>query len=168
MGDFSNPGNIVNSANQIVYAIPRNQDGRGLTPASLIPGQVNYRDISSKHVLRAQEMHSAFLSLSQDIGTVGVSLDTRYSRRDTNYVGLGHARTVLVPSSNPFYVTPFGGTGPVRVRYDFAKDLGPQTEISDTETLTGSLQAHIPLARDWRLSLGGSYARKPMTGSGRT
>ena len=159
-GDFSNPGNIVNSANQIAYAIPRNQDGRNLTAADLIPGQVNYRDISSKHVLPAQEMHSMFLSLSQDVGTVGVSLDTRYSRRDMNYVAAGTARTVLVPSSNPFYVNPFGGTGPVRVRYNFGKDLGPATEISDTETLTATSQANIPLARDWRLSVGGSYGRE--------
>src|SRR5262249_23771313 len=62
-----------------------------------------------------------------------------------------------VPSTNPFYVNPFGGTAPVRVEYDFTPELGAQTITGTNETFSIGVAPTVQLGGAWRLSVSGSY-----------
>ena len=157
----SNPGNIVNAAGQVLFAIPRGQDGTNLTPADLLPGVTNYRDESFHSILPEQESHNIFVNASQSIGErVEVNLDARYVVRDTTFMAGSEVAILSVPSTNPFYVNPSGGTSPVRVAYDFAKDVGPVINIGQVETLAGGLATSVRLFADWQLSVSGSYGKE--------
>jgi outer membrane receptor protein involved in Fe transport len=152
------PGNILNSAGQVAYAIPSGQDGTGLTSAQLLPGAANYQDISYSDLLPDQKIHSAFASLSQQLGDrVSLLVDARYGKRDVEFQSAANGAVATVPSTNPFYVNPFGGTAPVRVEYDFTADLGPQTLVGTNETFSVAVAPTIELGAKWRLSLTGSY-----------
>ncbi len=158
---YGNPGNIANAAGKPVFAIPGGQNGSNLTAAQLLPGVVNYQDISYASILPEQEMHSVFASASQSLGEqIDLHADARYSTRAVTSFVAAPGRTVSVPSSNPFYVNPFGGTGPVSVQYNFAGDLGPVTSTGHTDTLVANLGADVKLIGDWHLAAAFTYGRE--------
>jgi iron complex outermembrane receptor protein len=157
-----NPGQILNASRLPAFAIPSGQNGTGLTTTDLLPSVTNYQDTSQSDLFPDQKVHSAFVNASRDFGDrVSAFADVRYSTRDVRFIGAGvNQTTVLVPSSNPFYVNPFGGTAPVRVAYDFGRDLGPTTQIGTTHTLAGGTGVDIRLHDDWELKISGTYGRE--------
>jgi len=156
------PGTILNAAGQPAFAIPKGQNGRQLTRNDLIPGAANYSDwVTNTRILPEQDMHSAFLNASQILtDNWKVFIDGRYSRREFELMAPGSMRNVSVPSTNPFYVNPFGGSGPVTVAYDFTNDLGTQEQSGTTVTSTASASVTGDLPGEWQVRLSGSYARE--------
>ncbi len=156
-----NPGNIVNSAGKVAYAIPYGQDGTHLTTSELIPGGINLRNISYASILPEQKMHSVFVDANQDIDDrLQVFANARFSTRNMLLLYPAAAQSVSVPSTNPFYVNPFAGTGPVSVRYDFSKDLGPETQMGTTDTIGATVGGTATLSPTWRLTVSGSYGKE--------
>lgn len=154
------PGNILNPAGSVAYAIPGGQDGTQLSAAQLLPGATNFQDTSYMTYLPNQKMHSVFGSASQQFGErVQVAVDARYSTRDVTSFYPSNGVQVSVPSTNPFYVNPFGGTAPVRVEYDFTRDVGVPTTVANNETFAASLAPRIALGAGWELSLSAAYGK---------
>jgi iron complex outermembrane recepter protein len=109
---YSNPGNILDpSTFEPAFAIPAGQDGTALTPADLIPGATRYSNRSAYgDLLPEQTLHSAFFSLTQALTErVSAFAKGRFGLRETSMQDMGLAGEIFVPSTNPFFVDPFGG-----------------------------------------------------------
>lgn len=154
------PGTILDPATgQAAYAIPAGQDGTNLDSADLLEGQANYRDYTRASWLPEYTQHSAFFTLSQQLGpSFEAFLEGRYSRRKTDSPSTDYGVYVFVPSSNPFFVNPFG-TDPVNVAYDL-KELGATTQGSDTETYSVTAGGIADLGRKWKLNVAATYGRE--------
>jgi iron complex outermembrane receptor protein len=161
---YGNPGTILTSSGQPAYAIPAGQNGLGLTAGQLLPGKVNYwNSVANNYWLPNQKTNSALLTVSQSLSDrVDVTADLLYSSRQM-FTGYGSSAQVLsIPSSNPFYVNPFGGSGPVRVGYDFGNDLS-LSQDGRVDLYTATLGSKVRLAGDWQLNINGSYGKEKNT-----
>ncbi len=160
---YSNPGNILDpNTFEPAAAIPRGQDGTSLEPSDLLPGVVNY-DSSSQgaDLFGSQEMHSAFLNASQRFGDQLELFTTgRFATRRTERTLPAQATALFVPSSNPFYVDPFGGSDFVFVAYNFSADIGPTISRGTVDTYSGTVGATGKFAGAWQLTASGTYGRE--------
>jgi len=154
-----NPGNILSpTTGQPAFAIPTGQNGSALTTAQLVPGGrlcENPFDL-----LAEQTSHAVFVTFSQAAGErVEFFADARYARRSILRNNGGFATTLSVPSTNPYYINPFGGTANVSVAYNFGRDLGNSVWDGLTKVYSGSAGMNVQLFGDWEGRLVGSYGR---------
>ncbi len=166
----SSPGNILDPATgRPAFAIPAGQDGRTLNPSDLQPGVTNlHNGAEGSDLLSWQRTHSAFAAFSQEIGAgLQVSADGRYSKRSIARQLRGFGTVVTVPSTNPFFVDPFGGRSSVNVAYNFLRDLGPVTGRGETETISVATGAKLNLGPAWQVSLSGGYGDEQTRWEGR-
>ncbi len=162
----SNPGNILDPSRAFVpaFAIPAGQDGTRLTPDDLLPGVVNLQNqMEQFDLLPDKDMHSLFVTGSQRLGNrFELFAEARYNRRDVDYLGgSGPLRqSMLVPSSNPFFVDPFGGSPFLAVAYNFSKDFGPSISAGRAENTDSALELKADLFNSWQASFSTSYAKE--------
>lgn len=157
---LSNPGNIV-VGNQL-YAIPHGQNGTALTAGELVPGTQNLSDFySGSDLLPSQRRISLYGSGKQTL-TDGVTLfgNAMVSQRDAHQRSSGFEGQISVPNSNPFYVNPTGGTGPVSIDYNFLNDIGPGYAAVLVNDLNVTLGLNIDCSTDWKVGLYGNYAQE--------
>jgi iron complex outermembrane receptor protein len=157
---YAAPGTII--AGGQAYAIPGGQDGRNLTTGQLAPGQVNRTDAyANADLLPRQQRHSLYVSGRQELTAhTDVFVQALAARRtfDQRILG-GNPTTVSVPSTNPFYLNPQGGTDPVLVQYDFTGDLGATRTNGRTDAYSGLVGMTRDLGR-WSASLQGALAQQ--------
>lgn len=155
-----NPGTIVLGGTN--YAIPEGQDGSSLTPDDLIAGQANYRDdVTGIDAVPAYTQHSAFFNVKHRFNeALEMFGEARYHQRDASYAELRNGRAHSVPSTNPFYVHPTGGTGNVSVNYNYGDDIGIATSLIDVEMYTVAAGATIQLPRQWELEATATWGRE--------
>lgn len=133
---YAAPGTLVVSGQ--TFAIPKGQNGVGLTPGQLAAGQQNLADEQADtDLVPAQRRHSLYVSGRQAFGPrTHVFAQALVAQRDFEQRSYGGTqRSVVVPTTNPFYLNPLGGTAPVSVQYDFRGDLG-------TPRSTGRVRAY--------------------------
>jgi iron complex outermembrane receptor protein len=156
----SNPGNII-VGNQ-TYAIPHGQDGTALTASALVAGSQNLSDAYiDSDLLPSQRRLSLYASGKQGLtDTLAVFGNAMLSQRDARMQQSGLQQSFLVPSSNPFYVNPTGGTDPVVMDYNFLDDIGPTfTDVLVTD-LNFTLGVNVDVATAWKVSLYANYAQE--------
>jgi outer membrane receptor protein involved in Fe transport len=155
----NNPGTIQIGTN--TWAIPAGQDGSALRASDLLPGQVNFRNLSDGFwLLPEQRRHSVVGTLSQDLGDrVKLFSQVLYTRREPRAVGPNLDTTLSVPRTNPFYVNPTGGTAPVSVLYNYTDDFGPLDPQYKTVTYNALLGATVTLTPAWSLTVDTGYGR---------
>lgn len=161
----SNPGNVLDPITLLpAYAIPQNQDGRGVSPSDLQQGSVNLQNaLLGQELLSERRGHSLYLTGTQTISArLEAFADVRYDRRADSQSGAADHAILSVPSTNAFYVDPFGGEPAVLVAYNFYDDLGPTLGSSDTETSFGTLGVRAELPNNWRAALAASYGRESL------
>jgi iron complex outermembrane recepter protein len=146
-----NPGNIVISG--ISYAIPSNQNGTALPANTLIAGTTNLCSPLGQTPLTPDlKRVSSTISARQQVGEkVTLLADLLFAYRE-NKVEQPNRVSVTVPSTNPFYVNPTGGTGPILVRYDFTDDLGPLTSSVKARSVSASFGVSYKFGQDWTLT----------------
>lgn len=132
-------------------------------PTGYLVGPSRCSRYANESILPAQEMHSVFAGLSQELNST-LSIDVRafYSTRKTEsfnaFALVGNAN---IPSTNPFYVaTPAqaGNTRTQRVDFSLAPAVGPNlptTTKLDTWGVSGELSAN--LFGDFQARLLGNY-----------
>ncbi len=154
----SNPGNIRIGSR--IWAIPLGQDGRSLTPGDFVEGRINLQNRNEgRNILPLQQRHGVFATASQDIGSrATLFIEGLYSEREAQARLIGFLTGLTVPDTNPFYVNPTGGTGPIRVDYNFGDDLGPRIADIDLKTYNTALGATINTSADWRVTAQVAYA----------
>lgn len=175
---ISNPGNILDPTQFVffadaVFAIPENQNGTALSPTDLIDLSVNPDAVNLQNtregttVLPEQRRYGASLLMSQELtDKIDLFADVLYSSREyENRTILPQSRfisgTVLtVPSSNPFFVDPFGGSSQISVAYSFVDDYGPPRTSGSVDTMGATLGSTFELNRTWALEIYGSYNRE--------
>lgn len=149
----SNPGNILSPETFApAFAVPPAQDGTGLAPDDLLPGVVNLQNqFEVGDLLPARTMHSAFLTASQQLSNrVSLLLEGRYSQRKSKLHWQSDEQFLTVPSTNAFFVDPFGGSSSIDVLYNFVDDFGGPLTVGESETITGTIGATIDLAAGWK------------------
>ena len=162
----SNPGNILNPANNFLpaFAIPAGQDGTALTPGDLLPGVVNLQNqFEQFDLLPDKDMHSVFFTASQRLGErFELFAEGRFNQRSVDYRSgnAAPAQALFVPSSNPFFVDPFGGSPFVAIAYNFSKDFGPYASTARTENTAATFGLRANLTESWQATLSTAYARE--------
>jgi iron complex outermembrane receptor protein len=159
-----NPGTIQIGAT--TYAIPIG----GATPTNLVAGTINRCDnVKVTDIQPQQELNSATFTFDQDLGdSVHFFADGLYSRRDAFRRSAVAQQTLVVPTTNAFFVAPAGAVLPLcpasagvaagtrceNVLFSFANIFGPTalTDIqSDTWQLSGGFD--VDLWSDWNLNV---------------
>jgi iron complex outermembrane receptor protein len=155
--NFSNPGTIVVSG--VTYAIPRGQNGVGLTAGQLVAGTSNLSDpAATRDYLADQERDSFVFSARQNIGDrLQVSYDGFYGKRaflnrGGSSVGAASATAALsVVRTNPFFVHPTNPAATsVTVNYDFS-DVFPSYSHGEEISQQNAVGFKLDLFRDWVL-----------------
>lgn len=160
--DFSspagNPGSIIDPATlQPAYAIPSGQDGTSLAVSDLAPGAQRFNWATGADLLPERQTHSTYLSASQRLGDRwALSGDARATWRRMSEAGAAQARLLTVPSSNPFFVSPYGGDA-VLVDYNFLADLGTTNRTGSTRTLSSAVGLTRVLNERWQTTLTTNY-----------
>ncbi len=157
---MTNPGNVV--VGNTTYALPHGQNGIGLAASQLVAGTRNLADShAGSDLLPSQRRLSLYGSGRQALAD-GLTLfgNVLLSQREAVLKADGFGATLPVPSSNPFYVNPAGGTGPISVEYNFLKDLGPLYNDVIVKTVNMTLGASLDAGADWKLTLYTSYAQE--------
>jgi len=154
---FASPGTIL--AGGQTFAIPQGSTGIGLTPSQLLPGQVNLQDDQrAADILPAQQRHSFYGSLHQDLGwNTTFFAQGLFAERSFSARVLPQTETPLtVPTTNPFYVDPLGTRQPVQIEYNFDRDLG----VQENRGIEQGYDATVGLDHrfgEWSATVSGSY-----------
>ncbi len=157
--NFAQPGNVigidpVTGVSGPRWAIPAGQDGTALKPGDFILGQVNRQNYrATLDILPTQERGSAYLTLTQDIGSrVTLTADARYSdRRYTTHVTPPQT-TMTVSRANPYFVSP-NGAASNSIAYSFQNEAGGLYSTGEVQSRALSIGAKVRLPHDWRLNL---------------
>ena len=164
---FSNPGTINaytladGTRQPVLLGIPAGQDGRSLDPADLVDGQTNRRDTQgARHILPGQKRHSLFLSAEQALAErIGAFAEVLYSKRDVEYASGATEVTLLVPSSNPFFVDAVGGAQSLSMWYSMIDDLGALSGTTEAELYSAGLGVTIDVSETWQATLKGTFSK---------
>ncbi|WP_267387226.1 TonB-dependent receptor [Sphingomonas sp. GC_Shp_3] len=148
-GTQCNPANIaINGTN---YALP-----------GLVAGSVNKCDtLKTQDLIPAQRRDSVMGSVTQEIGSrITLTGDLLYTRRDFQFNPALTTATVVLPSTNPYFILPpgvvatsetvqtnFGGQGPVNSTRGFSK------------VLEGTAGLNWKMFGDWQLDASYTYGR---------
>lgn len=158
--NYSSPGTILAGGQN--YAIPRGQNGVGLTAAQLTPGTINRGDSwQGVDLLPQQRRHSVFFALSQDI-TPSLRFYAHGLGTWRNFDQALATSTLArrtVPVTNPFYVDPIGTHQPVSVYYDFTRDLGNETQRGHVRAFSGTAGLEADAGR-WTIDAHASWGRQ--------
>lgn len=162
---FASPGTIV-SLDPVrrtfvpAFAIPAGQNGIGLSPVSLTPGQNLSSPREQVDLLPQQTRHSVYITGEQKL-TNGVTAyaEGRYTDRAFRHLAQPSLTVMSVTRANPFFVSP-NGTSVTNIAYLFDKDLGPLETRGNVEawSMTGGIRAE--LGGDWQLDGFVSLARQ--------
>jgi iron complex outermembrane receptor protein len=164
-----NPGNII--LNGVSYAIPTNQNGQGLTPASFTANTTNresiYRYVTA---LPEQKRDLLALTLTQRLNDRLELFAEGYGQyRDFSAVRNGSTLNLTVPSTNAFFVNP-SATPVTRetVAYNAATDLGGFTDDGFSRSYTAYTGINADLGGNWQgtgyVFYGNNYEHTLQTG----
>jgi outer membrane receptor protein involved in Fe transport len=144
---FSSPGNLLD---------PR-------TSQPLLPHPLLQNQFAQSQLFPELRQHNIYLTASQGVSeSVELFVDGRFSQRYSLTQMLPYQQMLIVPSTNPFYVNPFGGSGPTLVAYSFLSMLGPGKFSGETHDYTGNAGASIQLPALWRVRLTESLGREQL------
>ena len=160
----SNPGNILVSTPTGVqtYAIPAGQNGQHLATTGLVAGTENLQDgYLGQQIIPLQQRWNFYANGHQELGDqINLFTQVLWGHREAQQSYGGLPGEFLVPSSNPFYYNPTGGTGPIVVGYNFGKDLGPEIATAEVNTLNATVGLDFDLAGTWGGRVYGSWSRE--------
>src|SRR5262249_19213363 len=120
----------------------------------LEPAAANLSDrFDGADVNPSQRRISALASVQRSVRPgLDVFADALISHRNARQRSSGIRANLPVPSFNPFYVNPTGGSDAILVAYQFGKDLGPVVTHAAVTTLNIGLGSTLDLPSKWRVS----------------
>ncbi|MGC4110317.1 MAG: TonB-dependent receptor [Nocardioides sp.] len=164
-------GTAAGATAAATFIIPPNSNGVGLTAANLLPAGSNptstFDPYAEMDLSPRQERHSAFIAWNQEVGTLSLHADLRYTRRRghsyNGYATLGF-QGAAVRDSSPFFISnPTNLLGLYATRA-YRPGLTPEQLINVNYLITervlqsdygvdsygATLEAELPLFGDWR------------------
>lgn len=162
---FASPGTIVvldpvRRTFVPAFAIPAGQNGIGLSPSSLTPGQNLSSPREQVDLLPQQTRHSIYVSGEQELAAgMTAYAEGRYTHRAFRHLAQPSLTVMSVTRANPFFVSP-NGTPVTNIAYLFDKDLGPLQTRGNVGawSVTGGIRAE--LGGDWQIDGFVSLARQ--------
>ena len=162
---FASPGTIVvldpvRRTFVPAFAIPAGQNGIGLLPTSLVPGQNLSSPREQVDLLPEQTRHSIYITGEQKLAAgMTAYAEGRYTHRAFRHLAQPSLTVMSVTRANPFFVSP-NGTSVTNIAYLFDKDLGPLQTRGNVGawSLTGGMRAE--LGGDWQIDGFVSLARQ--------
>lgn len=163
-----NPANI--DAGGQLWAIPAGQDGTSLTTADF-PVDANGRPLAQPNrfndralgdVLPRLRRHSAFLRLTQAVGSAELFADARFSTQETEWRRSFSPIDIEVTEANPFFVDPTGtGLTAVTVAgYALDDELGPQINTGKIDSTGAVLGVRFDMGESWKGELLANWAQE--------
>ncbi len=159
-GNYASPGTIFAGGQS--FAIPRGQNGVGLTPGQLTAGTINRGDSwYGVDILPEQRRHSLFAAFSQNLAPnlrfYAHGLAT-WRNFDQAVRSSSDARRT-VPVTNPFYVDPIGTHQSVGVNYSFVRDLGNERQRGLVRAYGATAGLEATFGR-WTVDAHGTWGRQ--------
>lgn len=153
------PGTITDGTR--FWPLPRVQSKTPIDPASLIPGSPNLFDqYKGTDITPRERRWSAFVKEDFSIaGGADLFVQGLFARREVaGTAASSFGLDLLVPRTNPFYVNPAGGPGPVEVLTGTSAYFG--TPEADNNVNTGNFATglSVPVGAGWRTSAYLAYA----------
>jgi iron complex outermembrane recepter protein len=147
-----NPGTLI--IGNRTWAIPANQDGSNLSPASLVEGTLSYRNESEfLWLLPEQQRQGVTASASHDFTDRVTAWMQGVASRRTTHTLLPWAEVLTVPRSNAYYVNPTGGSAPITVRYDLTEDLGEVASDGESRIYNANAGVDLKIGETWKITL---------------
>lgn len=147
----ANPGTIY--IGNRTWAIPHDQNGVDLDPASLVEGTVNFLNgADNLALLPEQTRQGVTANLSQQLSDQVTLRGQGLATWRNNRAASPWSDFLVVPSSNPYYVNPTGGTAPVTVRYDLTEDFGGVFSSAESDTYSAVVGLEVKLNGGWQLT----------------
>lgn len=161
--EYTNPGNILDPSTLLpAFAIPKNQDGRSLEPSDFVQGTVNLGNpYIQDDIIGRQRRFNGFLSLNHEITSdIKAFAEFRYGERHLRTKTGGRAEILFVPSTNAFFVDPFGDSPFLFIAYDIGEDLGPQLLTGEVKDYNAAAGATVDLAAALQFRFYGAYGEQ--------
>jgi len=161
---YSNPGNILNpGSQQPAYGIPAGQNGLGLSPAALSTSVNLENQFAQEQIFPEVRAHELYGAAVQEVGgSLELFFDGRFAERDTLKSNFPGTQVLAVPSSNPFYVNPYGGLPFTLVAYSFSRDYGPAIFAARSQVYAGTAGAKLRMGDTWRVTVSESFGRQSL------
>ena len=161
---YSYPGNILDPATLLpAYGIAAGQTGQPLT-ASGLSTSVNLQNQFAGYQIfpqvRASELYTA---AAQHLGRrARVFFEGRFAERDALQRNFPDTALLAVPSSNPFYVNPFGNVPYTLVAYSFSHAYGPQAFSAKSQVYMATAGIKLRMGGEWQATLSESYGSQTL------
>jgi outer membrane receptor protein involved in Fe transport len=152
------PGTLT--ADGQTYALPKSLNGAALTASALIPGTRNSYDLfQGTYVTPGEKRWSVFSKESQYLtDSLQLHFEGLFTRRDISDIDAAATRVHMsIPSSNPYYLNPSGGTGNVTVDSGSPVYFGTYSLRDRIDTGNFSLGLSMSLFQDWTADLVTAY-----------
>ncbi|HEX8757404.1 MAG TPA: TonB-dependent receptor [Steroidobacteraceae bacterium] len=162
---YSNPGNFIDPTTlQPTYGIPAGQNGRALSQAALSPNINLENQFAHYQIFPEVRGHELYTSVAEDINErTQLFFNGRFAERDALRSAFPNTQLLVVPSSNPFYVNPFGSIPDALVAYSFSHDLGPSIFSARSQAYIGTVGAKQQFGESWQITLSESYGRQSLS-----
>jgi len=158
---LSGPGPGTLQIGTQTYAIPKNLNGSPLTTADLIPGTSNFYDTyQGSYVTPGEKRWSVFSKESQRFtDELLLHFQGLFTRRDVSQLTANSfPLRMRIPSSNPYYLNPTGGTDRVTVVAGTANYFGMPSADNRIDTGNFSLGLSISPWEQWTAEASTGYA----------
>jgi iron complex outermembrane recepter protein len=152
------PGTLI--AGSQTYALPKSLNGSAATASALVPGTSNSYDLyQGAYVTPEESRWSLFSKESQHLtDALQLHFEGLFVRRHiSNISGAATPLSLLVPSSNPYYLNPSGGTDSVYVLGGSSVYFGAPSNENRIDTGNFSLGLSTSLFEDWTADLTTGY-----------
>lgn len=142
------------------YALPKTLNGSAATASALVPGTSNSYDLYQGSYVTPEESRWSIFSKESQHLTDGMQLhfEGLFVRRHiTDISGAAAPLTMMVPSTNPYYINPTGGTDSIYVLGGSSVYFGAPSNENRIDTGNFSLGLSMSLFRDWTADLTSAY-----------
>jgi iron complex outermembrane recepter protein len=162
---YTYPGNIINPETGLpVYGLPATKGGQTPIMAALLSPSINLENqFAGLQLFPDVTANELYATAAQDLNErLQLFFEGRFAERDALESYFPDPVALSVPSSNPFYVNPFGGVGNTDVAYSFAHDYGPSIFSAGSQVYVGTLGTKLQLGQTWQATLSESYGRQSL------
>ena len=159
----ASPGNILNPVTLLPTHGIAAAAGHEPTANRFLPTLNRENRYATLELLPRRRMQNVFFSASHSLGErLELFSEGTYMEREIRQRLHGAEQVLLVPRTNPFYMTPYPEAPHVLVGYSFIRDLGPIEATASTRSRTATLGMRADVSDGWNVIASGSFGQEDM------
>ncbi|MCH8686693.1 TonB-dependent receptor domain-containing protein [Pedomonas mirosovicensis] len=160
----ASPANIVDPLTlNIVFGIPQGQDGRSLSPNSLLPPELaSLASVTAgTDLLPKQRKHNIYVNGNYSLfQSLDLFAEARFGDRKVVDNIQSPITFLTVDSGHPFYVDAYGDQRPLLLAYNFSEDFDQTKKKSNIKSYNAVIGAEYKINSDLFLRADGSYSEE--------